>query len=46
MIRFRKKIDNIFVLYRKAAICARVSTEHEELLSALENQKDWYKPIL
>ena len=32
--------------YRKAAIYARVSTEHEEQLSALENQKDWYKPIL
>ena len=31
---------------RKAAIYARVSTEHEEQLSALENQKDWYKPIL
>ena len=32
--------------YRKAAIYARVSTEHEEQLSALANQKDWYKPIL
>ena len=32
--------------YRKAAIYARVSTEHEEQLSALENQKDWYKPII
>ncbi len=32
--------------YRKAAIYARVSTEHEEQLSALENQKDRYKPIL
>ena len=31
---------------RKAVIYARVSTEHEEQLSALENQKDWYKPIL
>ncbi len=26
---------------RKAVIYARVSTEHEEQLSALENQKDW-----
>ena len=25
---------------------ARVSTEHEAQLSALENQKDWYKPLL
>ena len=32
--------------YRKVVIYARVSTEHEEQLSALENQKDWYKPIL
>ena len=31
---------------RKVVIYARVSTEHEEQLSALENQKDWYKPIL
>lgn len=31
---------------RKAVIYARVSTEHEAQLSALENQKDWYKPIL
>lgn len=31
---------------RKIAIYARVSTEHEAQLSALENQKDWYKPIL
>jgi DNA invertase Pin-like site-specific DNA recombinase len=31
---------------RKAVIYARVSTEHEEQLSALENQKDWYKSIL
>lgn len=28
------------------AIYARVSTEHEAQLSALENQIDWYKPIL
>lgn len=31
---------------RRVAIYARVSTEHEAQLSALENQKDWYKPIL
>lgn len=31
---------------RKVAIYARVSTEHEAQLSALENQVDWYRPIL
>lgn len=31
---------------RNVAIYARVSTEHEAQLNALENQKDWYKPIL
>ena len=31
---------------RKAVVYARVSTEHEAQLSALENQIDWYKPIL
>ena len=31
---------------RSVAIYARVSTEHEEQISALENQVDWYKPIL
>ena len=31
---------------RRVVIYARVSTEHEAQLSALENQKDWYKPIL
>lgn len=31
---------------RKVVIYARVSTEHEAQLSALENQKDWYKSIL
>lgn len=31
---------------RRIAIYARVSTEHEAQLSALENQLDWYKPIL
>ena len=33
-------------LKRKIAIYARVSTEHEAQLSALENQIDWYKPIM
>ncbi len=31
---------------RSVAIYARVSTDHEAQLSALENQIDWYKPIL
>lgn len=31
---------------RNVVIYARVSTEHEAQLSALENQKDWYKPIV
>lgn len=31
---------------RNVSIYARVSTEHEAQLSALENQKDWYKPFL
>lgn len=31
---------------RKVVVYARVSTEHEAQLSALENQKDWYKPLL
>lgn len=31
---------------RNVAIYARVSTEHEAQLSALENQVDWYRPIL
>ena len=30
----------------RVVIYARVSTEHEAQLSALENQVDWYKPIL
>lgn len=29
----------------KVAVYARVSTEHEEQLSALENQLDWYKSV-
>ena len=31
---------------RRVVIYARVSTEHEAQLSALENQIDWYKPLL
>ena len=31
---------------RKVAIYARVSTEHEAQLSALENQKEWYTPLI
>lgn len=31
---------------RNVVVYARVSTEHEAQLNALENQKDWYKPIL
>ena len=31
---------------RNVVIYGRVSTEHEAQLSALENQLDWYKPIL
>ncbi len=31
---------------RRVVIYARVSTEHEAQLSALENQVDWYKPIM
>lgn len=38
--------ENRTSIKRKVAIYARVSTEHEAQLSALENQKDWYKPIL
>ena len=31
---------------RRVVVYARVSTEHEAQLSALENQKDWYRPIV
>lgn len=31
---------------KKVAIYARVSTEHEAQLYALENQKDWYEKVL
>ena len=33
-------------LHRRVVIYARVSTEHEAQISALENQLDWYKPLL
>ena len=33
-------------LKRKVVIYARVSTDHDAQLSALENQIDWYKPLL
>ena len=33
-------------LKRKVVIYARVSTEHEAQISALENQLDWYRPLL
>ena len=33
-------------LKRTVVIYARVSTEHEAQISALENQLDWYKPLL
>lgn len=36
---------NVYEKRRDVAIYTRVSTEHEEQLSALENQKDWYAPI-
>ena len=31
---------------KRIVIYARVSTEHEAQINALENQLDWYKPIL
>lgn len=34
------------LIQRNVVIYARVSTEHEAQLSALENQKDWYKPFV
>ena len=33
-------------LNRRVVIYARVSTDHDAQLSALENQIDWYKPLL
>lgn len=38
--------DNNSTSIRRAAIYARVSTEHEAQLYALENQKEWYNTIL
>ena len=37
---------NAATVPRNVVIYARVSTEHEAQLSALENQLDWYKPFL
>lgn len=37
---------NTIAVPRNVVIYARVSTEHEAQLSALENQLDWYKPLL
>ena len=37
---------NTATVPRNVVIYARVSTEHEAQLSALENQLDWYKPLL
>ncbi len=37
---------NLTTGLRNVVIYARVSTEHEAQLSALENQLDWYKPLL
>ena len=31
---------------KRVVIYARVSTEHEAQISALENQMDWYKPMI
>ena len=39
-------ITNLYQKERNVVIYARVSTEHEAQLSALENQKDWYSPFL
>ena len=37
---------NAVAVPKNVVIYARVSTEHEAQLSALENQLDWYKPLL
>ena len=39
-------IDALYPARKTVAIYARVSTEHEAQLSALDNQLDWYKPLL
>ena len=31
---------------RKVVVYARVSTDHDEQISALANQKDWYRVVL
>ena len=38
--------QDIMRIERKVVFYARVSTEHEAQLNALENQIDWYKPIM
>ncbi len=38
--------QDIMRMERKVVFYARVSTEHEAQLNALENQIDWYKPIM
>ena len=37
---------DIYRTNRKVVFYARVSTDHEAQISALENQIDWYKPIM
>ena len=39
-------IPELTRMERNVVFYARVSTEHEAQLSALENQIDWYKPIM
>ena len=38
--------QDIMRIERRVVFYARVSTEHEAQLNALENQIDWYKPIM
>ena len=38
--------QDILRIERRVVFYARVSTEHEAQISALENQIDWYKPIM
>ncbi|HCT17099.1 MAG TPA: hypothetical protein DIW36_06935, partial [Ruminococcaceae bacterium] len=42
----RTVMFNMEMRDRNVVIYARVSTEHEAQINALENQLDWYKPIL
>ena len=39
-------IDTLYPIRKTVVIYARVSTEHEAQLSALDNQLEWYKPLL